>query len=94
MKMYGLMGKILRVDLTNSKITEEALKEITNYHLPGGGTSHPPSYRKVTQEEGVETCERESSLVKLRHHSLRIVAPVAGTISGVYIENDLAFQIA
>jgi aldehyde:ferredoxin oxidoreductase len=46
--MYGYMGKVLRVDLTGEKITEEPLKEeIAKQYIGGAGLAAKIIYDEV-----------------------------------------------
>ena len=50
--MFGFMGKILRVDLTNSKISEEPVSE---KYLPVSGVSPPESIDKIGSISYIDT---------------------------------------
>ena len=80
--MYGLMGKILRVNLTEGKITEEAIPEKTaRMYLGGGGLATKYLYDEV--KKGTDPFSPDNELIFMTGPLTGTSCPSAGRYSVV-----------
>jgi aldehyde:ferredoxin oxidoreductase len=80
--MYGLMGKILRVNLTESKVSEEAIPENTaKMYLGGGGLATKYLYDEV--KKGTDPLGPENKLIFMTGPLTGTSCPSAGRYSVV-----------
>ena len=80
--MYGLMGKILRVNLTESKVSEEAIPENTaKMYLGGGGLATKYLYDEV--KKGTDPLGPENELIFMTGPLTGTSCPSAGRYSVV-----------
>ena len=80
--MYGLMGKILRVNLTDGKITEEAIPEKTaRMYLGGGGLATKYLYDEV--KKGTDPFSPDNKLIFMTGPLTGTSCPSAGRYSVV-----------
>jgi aldehyde:ferredoxin oxidoreductase len=80
--MYGLMGKILRVNLTESKVSEEAIPEnIAKMYLGGGGLATKYLYDEV--KKGTDPLGPENELIFMTGPLTGTSCPSAGRYSVV-----------
>ena len=80
--MYGLMGKILRVNLTESKVSEEAIPEsVAKMYLGGGGLATKYLYDEV--KKGTDPLGPENELIFMTGPLTGTSCPSAGRYSVV-----------
>jgi aldehyde:ferredoxin oxidoreductase len=80
--MYGFMGKILRVDLTDGEISEEPLNE-KDARMYLGGNGLASRYLFDEQERGVDPLGPENKLIYMTGPLSGTISPSSGRFSAV-----------